>query len=211
MNRRELLKNIVALTGFSLIGGEFLISGCKNEAAGSRTFTDKDLTLLNEIGETIIPATDTPGAKAANVAQVMKDVVSDCYYPAHQKAFFDGIKNIDIAAKNKFQKDFLQLNPEQRHKLLVDLEKEAKAFNEKRNEADKIRREKFDEENQKLPPGEQKLFQEAPPHYYTLFKQLTLLGFFTSETGLTETLRHISVPGRYDGDVPYKKGMPAWE
>ncbi len=211
MNRRALLKNIAVLTGFSVIGGEFLLSGCKNEAAGTTTFTDKDLTLLNEIGETIIPATDTPGAKAANVAQVMKDVVTDCYYPDHQKTFFDGIKNIDKAAQKKFGKDFLQLTYQQRHDLLVDLEKAAKAFNEKRNQTDKIRREKLDGENQKLPPDQQKLFQESPPHYYTLFKQLTLLGFFTSETGLTQTLRHVSVPGRYDGEVPYKKGMPAWE
>ena len=63
----------------------------------------------------------------------------------------------------------------------------------------------------KTTPGEQKLFCEAPPHYYTLFKQLTLPVFFDSETGLTETLRYIFETGRYDYDVPYKKGMPVWE
>ena len=27
---------------------------------------------------------------------------------------------------------------------------------------------------------------------------------------MTETLRHIPVPGRYDGNVPYVKGDKAW-
>jgi hypothetical protein len=41
-------------------------------------------------------------------------------------------------------------------------------------------------------------------------KQLTLLGFFTSEPGATKALRHIAVPGKYDGALPYKKGDKAW-
>jgi len=36
------------------------------------------------------------------------------------------------------------------------------------------------------------------------------IGFFTSKTGATETLRHIQVPGKYDGALPYKKGDKAW-
>jgi hypothetical protein len=43
-----------------------------------------------------------------------------------------------------------------------------------------------------------------------MMKQLTLWGFFTSETGMTETLRHAPVPGKYDGAVPYTKGEKAW-
>jgi hypothetical protein len=39
-----------------------------------------------------------------------------------------------------------------------------------------------------------------------MMKQLTLLGFFTSEPGATKAVRYIPVPGRYDGCVPYKKG-----
>lgn len=47
-------------------------------------------------------------------------------------------------------------------------------------------------------------------HYFTLMKQLTLLGFFTSKPGATEALRHVAVPGRYDGCMEYKKGDRAW-
>jgi hypothetical protein len=43
-----------------------------------------------------------------------------------------------------------------------------------------------------------------------MMKQLTLWGFFSSETGMTETLRHAPVPGRYDGAAPYVEGEKAW-
>jgi hypothetical protein len=41
-------------------------------------------------------------------------------------------------------------------------------------------------------------------------KQLTLLGYFTSEIGATQTLRYVAVPGKYEGCIPYKKGDKAW-
>ncbi|WP_257087654.1 gluconate 2-dehydrogenase subunit 3 family protein [Sphingobacterium sp. E70] len=40
-----------------------------------------------------------------------------------------------------------------------------------------------------------------------MFKQLTLLGYFSSEIGHKQALRYNQAPGRYEGDVPYKKGI----
>ena len=61
-----------------------------------------------------------------------------------------------------------------------------------------------------VPWKDHKEFIPTPSHYYTLMKQLTLWGFFSSKTGMTETLRHLPVPGRYDGNHPYTKGEKAW-
>jgi hypothetical protein len=53
--------------------------------------------------------------------------------------------------------------------------------------------------------------KEADPnHYFGMMKQLTLLGYFTSEIGATQALRYIAIPGKYEGCVPYKKGDKAW-
>jgi hypothetical protein len=41
-------------------------------------------------------------------------------------------------------------------------------------------------------------------------KQLTMLGYFTSEVGSTQALRYVPVPGKYEGCIPYKKGDRAW-
>ena len=43
-----------------------------------------------------------------------------------------------------------------------------------------------------------------------MMKELTLLGFFTSEIGATKALRYVAVPGKYVGCIPYNKGDKAW-
>lgn len=186
MNRRELLRSIALLTGASVVGAEFLLSGCKNPAAGTLSFSPAMIDLLNEVAETILPATDTPGAKAAEVGNFMKVMVSDCYTPAQQSAFLAGIKDLDKQAQSAKQKSFLNCTANERHELLTGLEKDAKKYNDERKD------------------------KKDPAHYYTMMKQLTLWGFFSSKTGMTETLRHIPVPGRYDGNAPYTKGEKAW-
>jgi hypothetical protein len=47
-------------------------------------------------------------------------------------------------------------------------------------------------------------------HYFGMFRDLALLGYFSSEIGCTKAVRYIEVPGAFHGDVPYKKGDPAW-
>ena len=48
------------------------------------------------------------------------------------------------------------------------------------------------------------------PHYFTMLKQLSIFTFFTSQVGANEALQYVAVPGRYDGDMPYVPGTPAW-
>ncbi len=210
MDRRELLKMVALLTGGVVIGGEVFLSGCKTGAKTDAGFTASNIALLDEVAETIIPATATPGAKAAKVGDFMKVMVTDCYTEKQQAAFTKGISDLDEACKKANSKSFIDCTPQQRHDFLVGLEKEAKAFNTKRDEDDKPKMEALKETNSKLPWKEQKEFEGSPSHYYTMMKQLTLLGFFTSKTGMTETLRHVPVPGKYDGAVPYTKGDKAW-
>ena len=41
-------------------------------------------------------------------------------------------------------------------------------------------------------------------------KELTIFGFFTSEVGATQVLRHNPMPMRFDGDYPLAKGDSTW-
>ncbi len=210
MNRRDLLKQIALLTGGAVIGGELFLTGCKTGAKADAGFTAANISLLDEVAETIIPATSTPGAKAAQVGEFMKVMVTDCYTQRQQDAFVSGISELDEACKKMNSKGFVESTPEQRKAFLVSLEKEAKEFNQKRDEADKPLREEHKKKNEALAWKDQKDFEGAPSHYYTMMKQLTLLGFFTSKTGMTETLRHVPIPGKYDGNLAYNKGDKAW-
>lgn len=204
MDRRELLKMVALVTGGVVIGGEVFLSGCTAGGKADIGFSPENIALLDEVAETIIPATSTPGAKAAKVGEFMKVWVTDCYTTEQQDAFSKGIQSLEEACKKANGKSFMECTPKQRHDFLVGLEKEAQEFNKTVDEKDKPRRDELEKKGRRYD------FVPSPPHYYTMMKQMTLTGFFTSKTGMTETLRHIPVPGKYDGAFPYAKGDKAW-
>ncbi len=186
MERRELLKLIALATGTAFIGGDLFLSGCKNAPQiGGATFSEEDISFLDEVAETIIPKTTTPGAKDAAVGTFMTVMVNDCYDKKDQQTFHEGIKKLDDACQKANNTSFMKATPEQRTSLLTALDKEAKEHAKSKE-------------------------KDAPSHYFTMMKQLTLFGFFTSKPGATQVLRHEAVPGRYDGALPYKKGDRAW-
>lgn len=47
--------------------------------------------------------------------------------------------------------------------------------------------------------------KNTTPHYFTLLKQLIIVGYFTSEVG-SHAQRYVPVPGYFDGNMPYRKG-----
>ncbi|GAB3527384.1 gluconate 2-dehydrogenase subunit 3 family protein [Pontibacter brevis] len=171
--------------GGTLISADLLVSCTSRKLEVSDLFQQEQVALLNEVGETILPATDTPGAKAANVGEFMAVMVRDCYSAEDQQVFTEGIKKLNDASDEQFGKSFMELNPEQRTTLVRALDKEQQEHMRTKKEGD-------------------------PNHYFRMMKELTLLGYFTSEVGATQALRFVAVPGRYDGCMPYKKGDRAW-
>ena len=115
----------------------------------------------------------------------MTVIVRDCYEPKDQTTFMEGLKKLDEASKKMNSKSFMESTPEQRHNLLVALDKEQKDY----------------QKNKK---------KEDPTHYFRMMKELTLWGYFTSEIGAKQALRYVAVPGKYEGCIPYKKGDKAW-
>jgi len=156
MNRREALSRVAIIMGGTVLGAEAFLSGCKTASTGI-SFSAADISFLDEVAETILPATNTPGAKEAKVGEFMKVMVTDCYEAKDQIIFMDGMKKLDEASSKANGKSFMDSDAKQRHDLLVTLDKEAKAH-----------------QAAKKP--------EEPKHYFTMMKELTLTGFFTSES-----------------------------
>lgn len=211
MERRELLRMIALVTGGAVIGGEVFLTGCSPDRqlnVGGPAFTEDDILFLDEVAETILPRTKTPGAKDAKVAEFMKVMVNDCYDEQDQKVFHEGIKKLDDTCKEKYGKGFFNVSSKKQHELLVALDKEAKQHHGEKEKFDKQQNERDRAERALGNVNYKKERMDA--HYFTMIKQLTLLGFFTSKEGMTEAMRHIAVPGRYDGNLPYKKGDKAW-
>lgn len=187
MERRDFIKKTSILTGAALVGGQYMFTACKNPKADTTiAFSIKDINLLDEIGEVILPTTSTPGAKAAHVGAFMEIMVRDCYDEKDQKIFLSGLSAFKEIVKKDHSKEFFHLNDDEKNSLIVALDKEAKD-----NEASKTE-------------------SKAATHYFTMIKQLTLLGYFTSEIGMTEALVYLEVPGKWDPDMEYKEGDRNW-
>jgi hypothetical protein len=204
MDRRDAVKYISILVGGSIIGVDAFLTGCKTKSTSPTEWSQDDIAYLNEIGETILPRTSTPGAKDANVGQFMTTMVNDCYEEGDRTAFREGMTKLNDASKKKFDKSFMEASPQQRHDLLVELDKESKDYQTKVNEFNANESKKEKDETAKGNRNYKK--QRMSSHYFMMMKQLTLLGFFTSEAGATKAIRYIPVPGRFDGCVPYTKG-----
>lgn len=203
MERREAVKYISLLLGGAVVGGSSFLTGCKSDTGKTIAWDENEIAYLDEIAETILPQTTTPGAKAAKVGDFMKVMISDCYEESDQKAFREGMTQLNDESKKKFSKEFMAITPEQRKELLVALDKEAKDYQKKVSEFN-------DGENKKAKADLSYAKQHMSPHYFTMMKQLTLLGFFTSEVGAKQALRYVPVPGRFEGCMPYKKGDKAF-
>ncbi|MBK8669034.1 MAG: gluconate 2-dehydrogenase subunit 3 family protein [Saprospiraceae bacterium] len=189
MDRRTIIKHISILTGVAFIGGEvFIQSGCKPSPSQDGTafgLPKDDISLLDEIGETIIPKTDTPGAKAIGIGMFMQKMISACYDNDQQIVFTKGVQDFKAVFENKYKVSFINATDSQKQEFVQELN--TTTYQYQKNKKDK----------------------EAD-HYFTMIKQLTILGYFTSEDGATKALRYIAVPGKYDGSFAYKAGDKAW-
>jgi len=212
MDRREALSRVALIVGGTIIGAEAFLSGCKTTPAKEGLFAADDIAFLDEVGETILPTTaSSPGAKAAQIGDFMKTIVTDCYTEDDQRVFTEGIGKLNDEAKKKYDKSFMDLTPEQRTEFLIELDKEAKAHDKEIAErASKMTDEERKKRTEDRHTGAYKRDSKDDPHYFGMMKQLTLLGYFTSKPGATQALRYVAVPGRYEGCIPYKKGDKAW-
>src|SRR5690606_1257311 len=124
MNRREALRNTAFLLG-GLISAStlsILTESCnRTEKKNSgNLFNEKQQQTVDEIADIIIPATDSPGAKAAGVGTFITMMIQDCYPEAIQKSFIKGLDDVDKKAKSKYNKSFLKASAEERTDIIRD-------------------------------------------------------------------------------------------
>ncbi|GAB3998203.1 hypothetical protein GCM10028807_45250 [Spirosoma daeguense] len=90
---------------------------------GRQILSSAQAEVLTEMVETIIPATDTPGAKALNIHQFVQKMIADCYEPKAQDTFRSGLDSLDSWAQKSFGKSFREGDVAQRTGLLAQLSK----------------------------------------------------------------------------------------
>jgi hypothetical protein len=214
LTRRDVIQRVAAmLGGAALVGGDRLLAFSFDDEAFARAmaqgvgaFTVADVALLDEIAETILPETSTPGAKAAKTGAFMALMVTDVYSDAAQQVFGNGLRSVDEACRSAHGTTFMQATPAQRLSVLETLDREQKQVMEARVPPPSNRA----PAPSAFAPEDSTELRRIEPHYFRMMKELALLGYFTSEIGCTKALRYIEAPGRFDPCAPHKPGDRSW-
>lgn len=188
MKRRQAIQRFALLTG----GLTLSLAGIKLYKMFKRPdfhLLDDDRALLDELAETIIPQTDTPGAKEAGVGALIGVMVRDCTDKVSQNNFISGIEELKSYTQNKYGKSFQECAMDQKIAILSHFENEGRPSAGFRG---KIQR---------------KLLGAS---FFTTLKKYTILGYCTSKAGATGGLRYDYIPGKYIGSVPLTRGQRAW-
>lgn len=188
MNRRELLQRVAWIMGGAISAPAVLgvLNGCsaKKEETWQPVFLSKEQgAVVAEVAEIIIPRTDTPGAKDAGVPAFIDTMLKDAYAEDDRQRYVSGLKAFDDAARTAHSKGFVELTRQQQTELVRKFHDEAVASELALKERPK----------------------ELQRPFILMTKELTMLGFFTSEPGATQVLQYVAVPGAFQGCVPVAK------
>lgn len=190
IDRREALRRVALLLGGTLsapaIAG--VLAGCSGAGSDApiawkpRAVSSEQAEMVATVAEHIIPRTGTPGARDVGVHRFI-DVMMVEYYPVPVRdRFTAGLADLDARATAAHGKPFLQCDAASQRAMVAAFDVDAFAA--------------------RAPAS------EVP--WFRTMKELTLLGYYTSEVGATKELRYERVPGRYDGCVPFATIGRTW-
>jgi hypothetical protein len=190
MDRRTVLRALAAATGTATFAGltpeRLLALGRQahgHSATGAwRLFSRHQGETATAVADTIIPTTDTPGAREAGVGPFMDFMVEQTFDAEELDRFLAGLDEMDSRSLRTVGATFLDATETQRTSVLATMEIEAVAL-------------RLEDDN-------------SQPHFFTMIKELTLFGYYTSEIGMTEELGWRMIPGSFDGCVDLVQPRP---
>lgn len=180
MNRREALGQTMRLAGVAALWAS-LPARTWAALAAPAGWSAGEERILDLIGDTLLPATpDSPGAAAVGIGRFIAVMATECYPPGAAAAVRRSVEEIEAASRARFGRGLGELSAGEREALVIDYE------------------------------GRSPAGAKGTPSPLRLIKELTVLGYFTSEPGATKALRYDPVPGTYRGSVPLAPTDRAW-
>lgn len=182
MDRREAIKRTAWIMGSAVSAPAIIgiLKGCKAKPTLDWKpvfLTEEQGLLVSQVSEIIIPKTETPGANDTGVPGFIDQLLNEVYTKEDQEKFISGLKEFSDEALNQYGDPFVELEPA----------KQVEFVTAQHNDAVKAAKET----------------KPAPPRPFVLtMKELTMLGFFTSQAGATQVLQYEAVPGAYKGCIP---------
>ncbi len=200
LNRRDAVSRIAMLVGgaftaptlFAMERSKTLASSQMNAAALSLSETQRKIVAA--VAEHIIPKTSTAGAIDAGVPAFIEKMINDCYKAPEQKSFLTGVKNLEKAG-------FLGVDAKAQVSMLTLLEADTVELM-KSYKASQVK--VGDNVDKEVLEGA----QGVP--FWRLMKELTLLGYYTSEEGIKASFVYEPIPGKFE-PTKYKPGQKAFQ
>jgi hypothetical protein len=118
ITRRDAIRNCLILT----VGA--IVPACQQEKSRPAityrhlSIDRKQERLISEVSETIIPVTDTPGAKDTYTHLFVLKMLDDGYSKDEQQQFIKGMKEFEDLSQKKFDKSFVDCNLLQQEELV---------------------------------------------------------------------------------------------
>jgi hypothetical protein len=188
MNRRKAIFRIsVAAAGaVVLTGGYNWYNIIKNPDI---SYLDQNKGLIAALAETIIPETDSPGAKKAGVHDFIVKLIRDCTTVREQNTFIDGLKSMNSFCMHKWGHSYDQCTVKEQEEALAHFEEIGMRGDD-------------------LVSKVKNRYLGRP--FFTILKQSTVEGYCTSQPGATLGLAYAYIPGRFQGCIPLVPGQKAW-
>ncbi|TSD66237.1 gluconate 2-dehydrogenase subunit 3 family protein [Inquilinus sp. KBS0705] len=182
MNRRIAIRNMALVLASAAV-----LPSCLNNDKGKPVVQLKHLkinadqeNLVSNVAETILPKTNTPGAKELGINLFIFKMLDDCNTKQQQETFLAGLDEFDDAVKKQYGHSFNDCSQQERTAFISSMEK-PKPENGKKDE-----------------PAKSAVF-------YNMVKGLTVFGYTTSQYFMTKQVVYELVPGRYNAWFPVKK------
>ncbi len=188
VNRREALKRVACLMGGTISASAILAiekgySATTSLASKPAIMRPPQMAIVSAVADIMIPRTDTPGAIDVGVPGFIDLMLKDVYKQKDRERYIAGVAEFDAAAQAEQGKKFVALESAQQVALVRKFH-DAAVVEERR------------------PHGPDAHLQRP---FVLMTKELTLLGFFTSQVGATQVLQYVAVPGSYHGCLPLEQ------
>lgn len=198
MNRRELLLRTSVLLGGAVsasIARGIVAAEQAATSAATTVFDSEQRAQVASIAELIIPTTDTPGAIEAGVPAFIEMMVAQWYTDTERRIFLQGLQDLDQWCQENNSSTFNASTAPQQTAALLAAEQVAAGYEGPEGGGIKAMMSKQIDEN--IP-------------FFPKVKELTVIGYYTSEVGAKQELVYNPMPMRYDGDFPYAEVARQW-
>lgn len=189
MNRRDAIKKVAIMLGGAFSAPTLLAMEQWEMGSTGTLFnpsfnlTESQKRILAEVAELILPRTDTPGAKDAGVPAFIEMMMKDCYKEPEHLSFLEGLKTLE-------ESQFLSLSEKEKIEVLKKIEADTK----EQMKARQVKQTKMGDNEDK---EEMKQVPKGLP-FWRLIKELTLLGYFTSEVGIKASFEYVPIPTKLE-------------